>query len=548
MGGGTWTMACVLLLGQVPSDVDVSNQRNHKIPFGPLSAEQRQEIRDVLLFASRDQGKTWQQIASARPDQDGFVFYAPDDGLYWFRAAVVNRQGKQEPENIYQGPPDQKMLIDSTRPLIRIGAAQRSGDEIAVAWEIREEHPDLSSLRLEYRMKDNSSPWTAVPINPGLKGETRFRVTGAAAVDLRLQLKDVAGNLGFAPAEVGGTAPVAATAPPIPAFLAAAPAFPSPVSALPPASAPPVAHTPLAHTPVALPPDVRPNPPALTPSAYDVVAAPRPFPERVSPPPPSPSPQAPPSPPSQAPSNPAPHFDPHTRLVASSEMAGPHGAAPRKPLPALQYVNVNEVTLEYELTKVGPSGVGSIELWWTQNDGQSWERYAVDDTARPNMPSGRHQRTIELQGDGIYGFALVIKSRAGLGRPNPKAGDVPEMRIEVDTTPPVVGLFAPQADTQRPGHLLLQWTARDNNLTAAPITLEWCERLGGNWTAIAGGLPNTGRYSWQLPDGLPYQVFLRVRARDAAGNEGLAVTPEPQLVDLSEPEGRLLNVTVPQRR
>ncbi len=41
---------------------------------------------------------------------------------------------------------------------------------------------------------------------------------------------------------------------------------------------------------------------------------------------------------------------------------------------------------------------------------------------------------------------------------------------------------------------------------------------------------------------------MRLRVRDLAGNESIAVTDEPQLVDLSEPEGRLINVTVVPRR
>src|SRR5262245_4878429 len=147
MGAGTWTVACLLLVGQIPSDVVPTNQRGQHIPFR-LAPEQRAEIKDVLLFASRDQGKSWQQIARVGPEQDAFVLQNLEDGLYWFRAAVVNRQGKQEPDNLYQGPPDQKMLIDSVKPLVRITNAQRIGDEIVVAWEITEEHPDLSSLKL----------------------------------------------------------------------------------------------------------------------------------------------------------------------------------------------------------------------------------------------------------------------------------------------------------------------------------------------------------------------------------------------------------------
>jgi hypothetical protein len=95
--------------------------------------------------------------------------------------------------------------------------------------------------------------------------------------------------------------------------------------------------------------------------------------------------------------------------------------------------------------------------------------------------------------------------------------------------------------------LLLQWSARDRNLSGTPVQLEWSEKREGTWQKIGSPLSATGKYSWQLPDGLPVQVYLRMRVSDLAGNEGVAVTSEPQVVDLSEPEGRLLNVTVSPR-
>src|SRR5262245_28779521 len=89
----TWTMACLLMLGQAPGHV--TNQRALRVPFGALSPEQRQATTELRLFASSDLGKTWQQVATARPDQDHFEFHAPQDGQWWLRAAVVDRQGKQ---------------------------------------------------------------------------------------------------------------------------------------------------------------------------------------------------------------------------------------------------------------------------------------------------------------------------------------------------------------------------------------------------------------------------------------------------------------------
>ncbi len=506
MGAGSWTMACLLLLGQVPSDVVVTNQRGHKIPLD-IEPGRRQEYKEFRLFVSRDLGKTWQQVDRVTPDQPEFVFTAKEEGPHWFRVAGLTRQDKQEPENLYKGPPDLKMVVDTIRPLISV-SARKMGDEIAVAWDVKEDAPDLASLKVEYRTQDNPQQWTPVPHNPSLKGETRFHPGSPATVEVRVEMKDQAGNRGFGNAEVPGI-PVLAAAPP--------PAGNTPAPLPPPVSAIPIAPPPL--------PDVRTSPPPLAEHP-----PPRPFPT--------------------GPVN-SPRFDPNTRLVASSEtIPGVPGSGVRKPLPPLQHVNHPEVMLEYELTKVGPSGIGSIEIFWTQNDGQTWEKYAVDDTVRPNMPTGTYQRMVDLnQGDGVYGFTMVIRNRVGKGKPEPRAGDVPELRIELDTVAPMAQLYAPQADPQRPGHLLLQWYAKDNNLTPAPITLEWSDRRDGTWHVIAVNQPNTGRFSWPLPEGLPYQVFLRLKVRDAAGNEGLAVTPDPQLVDLSEPEGRLLHATtVPPRR
>ena len=48
----------------------------------------------------------------------------------------------------------------------------------------------------------------------------------------------------------------------------------------------------------------------------------------------------------------------------------------------------------------------------------------------------------------------------------------------------------------------------------------------------------------QLPAGVPVYVYLRVRVRDKAGNEGIAVTDQPQLADTSEPEGKLIGVSL----
>jgi hypothetical protein len=233
---------------------------------------------------------------------------------------------------------------------------------------------------------------------------------------------------------------------------------------------------------------------------------------------------------------------PPTPSAAASVYTG------RNPLPKVQYANNRELTLEYELAKVGPSGIGSVDLYWTPDDGKTWERAPSPDL-KDAIKGGRYNRMVELQeGDGVYGFSLVVKSRAGLGKAPPRSGDVPELRVELDTTPPVAQLYQPRPDPLHRDALMLTWVAKDKNLSATPITLEWAERTDGPWQQIAADVPNNGQHAWQLPSGMPVSVYLRLRVRDLAGNEGVAVTPEPQLVDLTEPEGRLVNVSVTPRR
>ncbi len=532
MAANSWAMACVwLTLGQAPGDVLVTNQRSLSVPVDIQDAR-RAELRELVLYASNDLGRNWQQVAVMPPNQSAFTFTAPIDGGYWLRVAVINKLGKQEPENLFQGPPDQKVVIDTMKPLLRMKAPERAGDNVTLAWELQEDNPEWPSFRLEYQAKDGGAAWTPIQATAGLSGEARFRSTTPGPITIRLSLRDQAGNQAFALADVTGT--INTTAFSNPQTAQAAP-MPAPVF-------PGVSTTPLPPAPAAIEP---------VPVAPPVVEAPKlPLP---------PSQAIKTFPMNSAPVVPAPWTAPKAddtgKVVASSQAAPPASAVqvqatePRRQLQPLRHVNHTDVTLEYGLARVGPSGIGSIELWWTQNDGQAWELYAVDPESKTGtIREGKHKRTIELPGDGIYGFVLVVKSRAGLGKAPPRAGDLPDIRIQVDTTTPKADLFEPKPDPQKPNTLLLKWNATDDNLANTPITLEWSEKREGPWVAIAPPLPNApGKYSWTLPDRLPVQVYMRLRVRDLAGNESIAVTQQPQLVDLSEPEGTLLDVSVSPR-
>ncbi len=215
---------------------------------------------------------------------------------------------------------------------------------------------------------------------------------------------------------------------------------------------------------------------------------------------------------------------------AKGEPSPPAGPPPPplagKPA-SVTHVNSRSFTLTYEVDNEGPSKVAAVVVWYTR-DGKTWTSY-------PEQLRPTRAVPITVLADGRYGFTLVARSGAGLSPPPPKPGDEPQVWVEVDTARPLAELYAPQPDAERPGCLLLTWKADDRNLPANPVALEWSGTPAGPWTVIGEQLPNTGRYSWQVPDHVPVHAYLRLSVRDSAGNSTISQTHEPVLIDLEVP-------------
>jgi hypothetical protein len=517
------------------------NQHQIRIPISIESSAQRAEIRELILFLSTDEGKTWNQQAVASPDQEAFPFHAPSDGAYWFTVCVVNQKGQREPEDVYKAPPSQitKIVVDSLKPLVRIQSAERQGDDLVVNWEIQENHPDLATLKLEYKPADApDSAWTPASIRPQLIGQGRFRVAHPGPLELRLQVQDLAGNPGVGSFKV----PAAVNASPTLLTSAQAPATNPP--AAPPAPAPPLGSSwdvqAAAVQPVSVNhPEPRQPPESILPSP-PVPMLPRTEPRPIAdhaPPPPVKNFQVPG----------APTADGKPPLVATSDktpvtrpLATPPNASPAAPgtLPPLQIINTKQITIDYEVTQVGPSGIGKVELWMTRDDGRTWEKFVENLEPKPPL-------RVDLPGEGTFGFRLLLQSKAGRHKPAPVSGNPPEIRVELDTTPPMAQLYLPEPDPKQADALILTWKASDRNLDAKPITLQWSEKAGGPWQTIVADWPNDGQYTWKVPPNTPFMVFLRLSARDTAGNVSAAETPQPVCIDLKEPEGRLLGISGP---
>jgi hypothetical protein len=492
-----WT--CLLLGAGAPGDAEAdvyhTNQRNFTIPIR-IDAHRRGEVSALLLYLSRDQGRTWEVYGRAAPDKPGFDFFTQNDGLYYFSIAVIDQKGRQDPVDIPRAKVGQKISIDTVKPVVKIVSAERSGDEIVVNWEIQEDRPEWTTLKLEYRVGDSpTGPWTPLMVEPGDHGNKRFRPGLPGPVTVRLSLRDLAKNEGADEKVVGHYDR---------AVVGAGAAVP--VGATGDSPAPP------------------PPPP---------------------PPPPSSSSVGPPPLPSTGDSGPAPLAHSSAPLprpgATGSEPASPMPT--RGPLANLQIVNKHQVKLGFNVGKFGPSGLGTVDVYVSTDEGATWEKAPGDPSVSlPVSPMGtasvKGTVTVSLPKEGVrYGFYLVIKSRAGLGKDPPRPGDAPHVRIEADMTPPDAELFAPQPAPGEPNRLILRWKAQDRNPTDNPISLEWAAQPSGPWTFIGDSqLPNNGSYTWAVTEQVPHKVYLKLSVRDAAGNIAVAQTDKPVLIDLYKPE------------
>ncbi|MFW5693347.1 MAG: hypothetical protein ACOCWL_03940, partial [Thermoguttaceae bacterium] len=198
-------------------------------------------------------------------------------------------------------------------------------------------------------------------------------------------------------------------------------------------------------------------------------------------------------------------------------------------------VNARLFELEFDVESVDPSTISHVELWATRDSGRSWRSVSLHQ-------DGRSPILAKVDEEGTYGFQIVVHGRSGPGR-KPQPGDKPDIWVRVDLTKPVARIVSAEEGTgSEAGHLVILWTAEDEELAAAPISLAYSNRPGGPWTSIARQLANSGRYAWPLPAGEQGPIYLRLEARDAAGNLAEFETSQPVVLDRAPPRVRVREV------
>jgi len=224
-----------------------------------------------------------------------------------------------------------------------------------------------------------------------------------------------------------------------------------------------------------------------------------------------------------------PSSKPIARDVTPIDSPGSPHSPPSQP----KLVGSRTFALEYDLDDAGRGGVSKVELWGSRDGGKTWNRYAQDDDNRSPL-------IVTVDEEGLYGFRIVVQNAGAAIAETPRPGDSPELWVSVDLKRPVVELTAiERGQGNVADHLILRWRASDNNLESRPIGLFYSSRPTGPWSVIATNLENTGEYAWRVERYVPARFYLRIEARDTAGNLAAYQTREPVEFSPANLAGRL---------
>ena len=181
--------------------------------------------------------------------------------------------------------------------------------------------------------------------------------------------------------------------------------------------------------------------------------------------------------------------------------------------------------LEYDIDAAGRGEVAEVQLWITRDGGRTWRLWGKDADLQSPFD-------VEVESDGRYGFRMVVVATNGLASPKPRPGDAPEMRVVVDTVPPVVEITgAVYGQGHQAGKLVITWTAHDDHLANESVSIGYATDPLGPWQWIVRNAPNSGEYAWRPDASAPRRVWLRIEVADRAGNRATAAHGTP--VDLA---------------
>lgn len=202
------------------------------------------------------------------------------------------------------------------------------------------------------------------------------------------------------------------------------------------------------------------------------------------------------------------------------------------------------------IVKEDVSGIKSILLWYTSDEGRNWQLYGADTdlTSPVNFIAPE---------DGYYGFWIQSINNADMkSRPDPIPGTKPDVTTIVDSKFPLIVLERPRgADCLEGGKLYtVSWRGHDEFPLEKPVRIYLSSDSGKTWKLVAGPLENTQRYDLLLPQVNGNTFRLKISFEDLGGNisecvtEDFTITTETStavLVDVRPGGTRTTRVSLP---
>lgn len=481
--------------GNLPAPFPV-NKREFHLPFGNfLSVIPQDQLKEVRLYVSRDNGMTWKQYQTMTKEKiqtlqnKNFPVATASDGEFWFAIRVVNQQGVETPGAT--APPTWRVIVNSTgKPL---NSLMNGSPE---------------------QMANSGNPPTVDPLNPNMQNG---RPHWSPNPD---------GSLAAGASILANSSGSASNPTPQNPNLVIFSVKDRGQSSIPDVSLP------VYKIPNSKPLDVFQNPAQLAEEAQKdqkhVTAKPQSDAgdlgglDSISID----------DSPSDLKTTDASEDD---MILTLGDSATEEGLNSK-----IRYVNDPNLSIDYDVSLVGPSGVGRVELWGSLDDGQTWTYMSEDKDCTSPM-------NVALKSDGKYGFQILVFNGAGVGMERPQSGSMPQMEVVLDRINPRVQLYGIQLQAEF-GDLEITWGAEDLNLGSNPVLLSWSSSTEGPWRAMTKfPLENTGHFTWRIPEGVPGKVFIRIDVCDLSKNATTLVTG-PVVTDIVRPTGVILDAKPSAKR
>lgn len=491
----------------------------------------RANLREVCLYVKAG-ASDWVRQETGVPTMSHFSYKVPRDGEYWFSLVTIDKTGRSTPGDVSQEPPGLRVTVDTQAPVIDVQPFTNPEGELCIRCNVQDVNPDPQNIKAIYRDQAGEHAIDAVPGIPGVFKITSRELTSQS---LRVTAADLCGNSATREVNVRelaalsqganrNTPKAAASGPPLDPMVHQGVPLDTVRTESQKVSypTPPVVDKAGAIQPPALASNTAPQVPNTAPVAPN-------FPQVPT----TTVPQTPPSSIMQTgavvppvPTLPqAPAVAPNNTVKVNSTTVG--NAGPR------QILNTAHATIDYRIDQVGPSGVSKVEVYMTADNGLNWQRLCED-------PDRRSPAEIDLPGEGLFGIRLAVTNGNGFGGTPPARGDAPTCWIEVDTTAPFIQMRPIEAAQN--GVIDLRWTASDKNLGPEPITLFYKTRADAQWQVLARGVRNEGLFRWTFPRDQGSQFFVKMEVADMAGNLARAETPNPIVLDMTEPHASVVGI------